>query len=69
MWDEMTRTFVPRPPQTFGNRIDDMFADVEFASGLSRLNATQRQALRNVIQRHSLRGTIVYPTNDPDKGG
>lgn len=48
MWDEATRTFVPRPAKIILDLVDKIMADAD----LSTLNATARTRIRTVLERH-----------------
>jgi hypothetical protein len=47
MWDEATRSFVPRPPKVLVDRIQDLADDPALVAVWTRLTAVQRTALRN----------------------
>ena len=67
MWDDATRTFVPRPVKVLGNRLNDVMNDPDLAPILLRLLPSQRATLRTVIRRHRAIGTDIYNPAEPEK--
>ena len=61
MWDEETKSFVPRPPKVFVNRVDDdLFGHPSFQNFIdlmSILTPPQRATVKNAIKR--LLGTAL----------
>ena len=52
MWDEATRTFIPRPPKVMRDLVDTILADPD----LPALNPVNRDRLRNVLVKHVVEG-------------
>lgn len=51
MWDESSRTFVPRPAKVLVDRMDDLIDDPEFAPLWASLNTGRRSRMRAVLAR------------------
>ncbi len=49
MWDEATRTFIPRPPKVFVDRLEDLRNRPEFRQVWNTLNQTQKDAMRQAL--------------------
>lgn len=49
MWDEATRTFIPRPPKVFVDRLQDLVDRPRFKTFWQSLNAAQKDELRDGV--------------------
>ncbi|KKK55825.1 hypothetical protein LCGC14_3070680 [marine sediment metagenome] len=49
MWDETTRTFIPRPPKVFVDRLEDLRNRPAFKQVWNTLNQNQRDAMRQAL--------------------
>ena len=54
MWDETTRTFVPRPPRVFVDRLDDLLTSPVYSdlqTAYNGLNPANRARVRDALIR------------------
>lgn len=51
MWDESTRSFVPRPAKVLVDRLQDLADDPELVAVWQQLTVAQRQVLRDRLGR------------------
>lgn len=49
MWDEASRSMVPRPTRQLVDRVDDVVADVRIADALKKFSPAELDAFKEVV--------------------